>query len=280
MKLREYNQCGTVGVRALDLQLIAQLNQIYSNALVEFSDLNISCGSGVHAYLQPAAKLALSAAIRDRGTRMVCNSAYRTIAQQAVLYSHYRNGRCGIVAAAKPGYSNHNSGLAIDIEDAQGWRPYLERHGWRWIGAFDPMHFDFKGKSVDLRSLSIKSFQTLWNSNNPGSPLDEDGQYGPATEKALFNTLIGGFSILSTNATNQSKLDSVQEKDWEILSKGMTGDRVIALQKALLKHGVRVDIDGNFGEDTRAKVRWFQSKCGLSVDGIVGVITASELGLI
>lgn len=277
MKLSEYKQCSTSGVRALDLQLISQLNQLHSNALIEFTDLNISCGSGVHAYLQPQAKQALSLAIKERGTRMTCNSAYRTLAQQAVIYSHYRNGRCGIVAAAKPGYSNHNSGLAIDIEDAPNWRPYLERHGWRWIGSFDPMHFDFKGDGIDLRSLSIKAFQILWNANNPQTKLACDGVYGLATEKALLLSPVDGFSTVQVNHVSSPR---PQKSDWETLYKGMKGDRVSKLQQALVKHDFLLEVDGDFGIETYSKVCQFQSSVGLAVDGIVGIMTASELSLV
>jgi N-acetylmuramoyl-L-alanine amidase len=279
MKLSQYKQCGTSGVRSLDLQLISQLNQLHSNALVEFTDLNISCGSGVHAYLQPGAKQALSLAIKERGTRMTCNSAYRTLAQQQLLYTHYKNDRCGISAAAKPGYSNHNSGLAIDIEDALLWRPYLERHGWRWIGSFDPMHFDFKSGGIDLRSLSIKAFQILWNANNPQTKLVEDGVYGPATEKALLLSPIDGFGC-SAVKVNQVSITRPQKSDWEILYKGMKGDRVTKLQQALVKQGYKVEVDGDFGIETYSKVCQFQASVGLAVDGIVGTLTASELGLI
>jgi len=275
MKVREYRECGTYGVRSLDLQLISQLNQIHPNALVEFSDLNITCGSGVHPYLQPAAKTGLKKAITERGVKMICNSAYRTLAQQQVIYSHYKNGRCGIVAAAKPGYSNHNSGLAIDIEDAPGWRPYLERNGWKWIGAFDPMHFDFKGAGIDLRNLSIKAFQMLWNANNL-EKLVVDGVWGAATERALLNSPVEGY----TKPQNIEIAASNKQKEWENLRFGDSGDRVNQLQSALTKHGFTVFVDGEFGQDTQSKVSKFQAKAGLAADGIVGTMTANELGLI
>ena len=50
---------------------------------------------------------------------MSINSAFRTVAQQYLLYAWYKQGRCGIGLAATPGNSNHEQGLAVDIEDMQ-----------------------------------------------------------------------------------------------------------------------------------------------------------------
>lgn len=98
------------------------------------------------------------------------------------------------MAAARPGFSNHNSGLSIDIDDAEGWRRCLELHSWDWIGSFDPMHFDYKsGGTKDVRFLSIKAFQQLWNLNHPASKLAEDKKWGTHTYSALMATSLNGF---------------------------------------------------------------------------------------
>jgi hypothetical protein len=44
----------------------------------------------------------------------------RTIAQQLILFQQAQANRCGITIAAEPGKSNHQSGLALDIEDHAG----------------------------------------------------------------------------------------------------------------------------------------------------------------
>lgn len=38
----------------------------------------------------------------------------------------------------------------------------------------------------DIRELSVRAFQRLWNQNHPNEQLKEDGIYGPATEKAIL----------------------------------------------------------------------------------------------
>jgi N-acetylmuramoyl-L-alanine amidase len=41
-------------------------------------------------------------------------------------------GACGITLAAKPGTSNHEAGLAIDVNDNAGWNKYLTSQGFTW----------------------------------------------------------------------------------------------------------------------------------------------------
>lgn len=270
--IAQFTSCSTAGCRALDYQLIRQIDRIAPGLLVDFSHLNVSCGGGVHSFLQAPAVQALERAIAVRGRKMIVNSAYRTLAQQAVLYAHYKNHRCGISAAAVPGRSNHNTGLALDIEDAQGWKPYLERQGWDWIGSFDPMHFDFKGAGgKDLAWLSIKAFQQLWNYNYPDQRIHEDGCWGRQTETALLSASPSGFDSVpgferSANIPELSTAKSLRE--------GNNGELVCKLQEKL---GVKVD--GIFGAATTAAVKQYQRNRGLTSDGIVGVQTSRLLGL-
>ncbi len=52
-----------------------------------------------------------------------------------------------------------------------------------------------------------------------------------------------------------------------------TGSAVITLQVALVSLGYSLAMDGEFGRDTEAKVKSFQSNHGLEVDGVVGPMT-------
>ena len=61
------------------------------------------------------------------------------------------------------------------------------------------------------------------------------------------------------------------------LKKGMSGDDVFQLQKMLVDIGYILAVDGNFGKNTDAVVRAFQTSSGLTVDGIVGPLTWSAL---
>ena len=56
---------------------------------------------------------------------------------------------CGISLAASPGRSNHESGLAIDINDALAWKSALESNNFKYFGSSDPVHYDYlKGTSI------------------------------------------------------------------------------------------------------------------------------------
>ncbi|OLT60413.1 M15 family metallopeptidase [Moorena bouillonii] len=181
-------------VRGLDQQLINRLNVLRPNSLVSFKDLNLDIEGATLPYLQPAAKQALQQAIDERGESLVVASAYRTIADQIILYNHYRNRRCEIPIAARPPRSNHQSGIALDIRDDQGWRPFLVKYGWRWLGAADSQHFDYVGgNTIDIRDYSVRAFQQLWNLNNPTDRIKQDGIYNAETELRLNNSPVDGF---------------------------------------------------------------------------------------
>ncbi len=60
-----------------------------------------------------AAFRAMAKAARKRGVKLAINSGFRSHAQQVRLYRDYRRGAGNL--AARPGYSNHQSGRALDI---------------------------------------------------------------------------------------------------------------------------------------------------------------------
>ena len=61
------------------------------------------------------------------------------------------------------------------------------------------------------------------------------------------------------------------------LSYGSKGSEVKKLQEELNKQGYKLDVDGIYGNKTQSAVRDYQSKNGLSVDGIAGVQTTGAL---
>lgn len=282
--IRSYTNCSTAGLKALDLQLIAQIQRIAPGLLEPFDKIpGVKCGSACHAYLQAPAVTALEKAIKQRGQAMTVNSAYRTIGQQAILFNHFQNRRCGISAAARPGLSNHNTGLAIDIEDSFGWRPYLERFGWDWIGSFDPMHYDFEGAGIkDLRWVSIKAFQQLWNFNHPTRKIAEDGIWGAKTYECLMQTACTGFlSVPGWKALDTAIAPPLGVKSVQIssLRPGAKGGEVAVLQQALIRQHYEIKADGQFGAATEAAVKAFQIQAGLVADGVAGTATKKALGL-
>src|SRR5919199_243410 len=101
-------QVSTSIVNGLSQQLIYEITLSFPDALQSFDDLNVDLADAAFPFLQPSAKQALQRAIQERGVKMVVNSAFRTIAQQMLLYRD-RDSNPNPVAA--PGTSNHQKGL-------------------------------------------------------------------------------------------------------------------------------------------------------------------------
>jgi MYXO-CTERM domain-containing protein len=189
------NACATSTVKGLSIQLVQEIQCLRPNTFTAIDKTpGLALGGSVMPYMQTKAAQALVAAQKARGTTMSINSAMRTLPQQFLLYRWYQTGRCGIRLAAAPGTSNHEGAIAVDINDNAGWRTSMQGKGFRWLGAKDAVHYDFVGGgTVNLRGLSVKAFQRLWNRNNPNDRIAEDGDYGPATASRLAQSPIGGF---------------------------------------------------------------------------------------
>lgn len=149
---------------------------------------------GFACTLQSSAASVLEQATASVSDYITLNSAFRSSAEQYVLYQWYLAGhKCGITLAAVPGQSNHEGGRAIDTSNYNYWTPILARYGWEHTyPSSDPVHFDYNA-APNLDSKNLLAFQRLWNRHNPGSQIAEDGEYGPATAKALYNTPCGGW---------------------------------------------------------------------------------------
>jgi N-acetylmuramoyl-L-alanine amidase len=151
-------------------------------------------GDQINAYLQPRAASSLILAVKEANTPMVINSMLRTTVQQHIIRTQYEKGLCGITAAAAPGRSNHEMGLALDIQAPYFWQPYLENHGWAKLGSWDDMHFDYWDGWRDLAKLQIYAFQALWNQYNPAKLIAVDGTYGPTTARCIQDSPLEGWA--------------------------------------------------------------------------------------
>lgn len=105
-----------------------------------------------------------------------------------------------------------------------------------------------------------------------GYSLTADGQFGSITEQQVK-------SFQSKNGLTADGI--VGPLTWEKLivttQSGSTGNAVTALQRQLNAHGSSLSVDGQFGSLTTSAVRSFQSKQGLSVDGVAGPQTWNKL---
>jgi hypothetical protein len=276
LKVEDVIEKGDTGlVRGLSLQIIAVMNSIVPNVLVNFDDLNVDVqGNQINPFLQPAAKDSLRLAIQERDSTLIVNSAYRTVAQQYLLRKQFEWGLFGITAAAQPGFSNHEGGLALDVEDPDGWEPYFEKHHWIRLGRdFDYPHYDYifpAGTRQDLGQISVMAFQRLWNQYHSSDRIAEDGSFGAQTAARLAASPIEGFGLLFPRTLQ------FQEPRLE-------GADVAKLQEALLKNkltSISIKVTGLFDRATENAVKQFQQATQqLAVDGIVGPATLMALGL-
>lgn len=260
--VKDAPRANTSVVNGLSQQLIYQINLIVPDALVSFDDLDVELGSAAYPFVPPAAKLALQKAIERRGIKLIVNSAYRTLAQQMLLYNGRFNNPNPVAA---PGTSNHQSGLALDIEDREGWLPFLKGSGWQPL-AGDPPHIDYQGAGAkDLRQATIKAFQQLWNKNHPEEQIKDDGRWGPKTESCLNRSPAMGFEKAPWDGNPRTL---------RLSRPLMEGKDVRKLQEKLKDAGFAISVaDGVFGPGTDKAVKEFQQKNTLVADGIVGLKT-------
>lgn len=185
--------CSTAVVAGLSKQIADEIACLDSNLLTRFAPsarLQIT-SNAVLPYLYSTAKTKLEAVAATRTVQV--NSAFRTVAQQYLLYRWNQLGRCNISAAATPGRSNHESGRALDLANYSSLISAMANQGWSHSVPGDPVHFDHLG-SPDIRGKDVLAFQRLWNRNHPNDIIGEDGLYGPQTEQRLRNSPATGFA--------------------------------------------------------------------------------------
>ncbi len=112
----------------------------------------VSVGNGQYMRADAARGfLAMQAAARKAGINLSATSGFRTMQQQQRLYQMYLNGTGNL--AAKPGYSNHQGGIAMDIGGIGGYgtRAYAwlkanaASYGFRNDVGGEPWHWTFRG---------------------------------------------------------------------------------------------------------------------------------------
>lgn len=192
----ETTSCSTAVVLELSRQIAGEVGCMVPGQLVAFPEGNglVFTGGAVLPYASEVGRADLLAAVAaGGGMSLELTSAYRTVAQQYLLYRWYQLGRCGIPVAAAPGGSNHESGRAIDVGNWSAWVTILGDHGWAHDVPGDDVHFDHLA-SPDLRGTDVLAFQRLWNRNQPGATIDEDGVWGPMTAAAMAMAPAEGFA--------------------------------------------------------------------------------------
>jgi uncharacterized protein (TIGR03382 family) len=199
--------CSTSVVLGLSRQIADEIGCEHPTGLTAFTPGGnlVITSSSVLPYLEADAKADLVS--EAAGHSVQVNSAFRTIAQQYLLYRWYLNGRCGITAAATVGNSNHESGRAIDLANWSSVIQSMSSRGWKHDVPGDSVHFDHTA-SPDIRGEDVLAFQKLWNRNHASDRIAEDGDYGPQTEARLKQSPATGFALGASCA--QQAADAVE----------------------------------------------------------------------
>ncbi|MEH2124297.1 glycoside hydrolase family protein [Nostoc sp.] len=138
--------------------------------------------------------------------------------------------------------------------------------------------------NVGVRALSDSTLLKLLN----------QGKYQEAADQFLVWDKAGGQALLGLSRRRRAERSLFLSEPWELAKAWepqkvlrlaapgqslIQGDDVVKLQKALVKAGFSVEVDGYFGNDTDVAVKQFQQKNGLTVDGEAGSKTLQALGL-
>lgn len=196
--------CETAQIATLSRQIYnnTACNSASSWANISITGIDIT-GSGVaqFPFLQKAARDALVNCVTAKratvGADMVINSAVRVSSQQHLLYQWGNRNKCvGLVAV--PGTSNHEAGLSVDVNNYQAWSASLQLYNFVPIGSSDPVHFDYTGtpniNPGTAKTNDVKSFQALWNLNNPTDAIPVTGVYDAATGLRFDRSPASGFT--------------------------------------------------------------------------------------
>jgi uncharacterized protein (TIGR03382 family) len=202
------SSCSTASVLGLSKQIADEISCANPTGLTRFTaggNLQVT-SNAVLPYLSATGKNDLMTVASGRVVQV--NSAFRTVAQQYLLYQWYLQGRCGIPIAATPGRSNHESGRAVDLANYSALITPMSHRGWAHDVPGDAVHVDHLA-SPDIRGRDVLAFQKLWNRNHPGDQIAEDGAYGPNTEARLRQAPSEGFPIGPTCATTGPRVAEV-----------------------------------------------------------------------
>jgi hypothetical protein len=99
----EAGGCNTMPVSGLTAQIVSQLSDIGHKFASMAGESDIHLDQDCQPFLQAAPLQALHAATKAKHDFITLSSAFRSSAQQYLLYEWYKRGQCSIQIAAVPG---------------------------------------------------------------------------------------------------------------------------------------------------------------------------------
>lgn len=154
----------------------------------------------------------------------------------------------------------------------------------RWIKAYVPDAPDFEAKPELVATWPWAAWAVFffWSTKGMNALCDNDDLVG------VTKRVNGGRNGLDERAAYLVKAKKIiaeiqgdlvgEEQDYSLLRRGMRGESVERVQRALQTAGFyHLSIDGIFGGGTEQAVRSFQREYKLGVDGLVGRKTMAKL---
>ncbi len=194
--------------------------------------------------------LTMAKAAEADGILLRINSGFRTMAEQQYLYNCYVSGTCNNGnRAAGPGYSNHQSGHAIDFNTGGGALAWLNAHGaehgfnrtvpsetwhWEWWGGGSVQAFCQGNPGPASAPIAVETaFQAntgdLWT---VGSAGNTDWHLGmkAGTSPSLASLPSGGFEVaFQANTSDLWTVGSAGNTDWHLGMMAGTSPSITAL---------------------------------------------------
>lgn len=248
-------------------------------------------------WLRDDAAAAFDAA-EDKYGIFTVNSAGRTVAEQQEAINRWNQGGTYnrppylYQPANPPESSNHvaGGGKAVDIGDWRRFASIAGEFGFQHTYPDgDPVHFDFVGGvSSAVRDQVTADRQAFLNSR--GWTLVVDGIEGPLTRQAYaeyqsqLNQIFPGSNLdvdgkwgPATQAVHQKFWDSLNNPSSRPSSKSAGELNYADIQAALNRHGYNLAVDNIWGPKSSNALADFQSRNGLKVDRLVGPNTWDKL---
>ena len=138
------------------------------------------------------AYIAMQSSARNAGVNLRIVSGFRTNSQQQHLYGCYTNCNCNNCnLAARPGYSNHQSGHALDLNSSDaGVSSWLNnngaRFGFRRTVANEPWHWEWWGNDSDYTGPC--GGEGGGGDNTGSTPVDDVGNTATPSDCAALTT--------------------------------------------------------------------------------------------
>lgn len=117
-----------------------QSGKPYSIQVINIGGKSVSKPTG-HAFLK------MQAGANAAGVKLSLTSGFRTVAEQTRLYKCYQTGSCNNGnLAARPGYSNHQNGFALDLSTSTWLAKNAAKYGFVRTVAKEAWHYEYRGK--------------------------------------------------------------------------------------------------------------------------------------